>query len=239
MAPVAALPEEPLIEEGPGTSGQAFRPLRPYLAVVMGLLSIGGAAMAVARGLGWTERTSLRSYAGAAALGAVGLAAWSLVAARIRRGSPSPLAWAAFPISLFALLGMLPLLCVAVFPGVLDSLGAPDWIEVRRWGDELRIQFPRRMEGGAINLELNGQPVPGDYFRKNPGRAVWEHRGGARDRSALTLDLRGMSGDLGLGPVHTVGLNQVPGAPQMLDGEGERFQPQTFHVPEPGGAGPR
>jgi len=206
--------------------------LRKYLGLVMALLSVGGAAMPVLSGLGFSERTSFPCYALAAMLGGVGAIAWWAVTSTQRSGRARAISWLAFPVAVFSLLGMFPLLLAASFPQVLEVLGSPDRLVVRRNGTGLEILFPRRMTEDPINLELDGVPVPADWFRTHPGTARWSRVRGEQERSLLAIDLEALRSELRLGPVRQIGLNRVRGAPQMLDGSQERLQPQRLDLPQ-------
>jgi hypothetical protein len=206
--------------------------LSRYAGVVMGLLSLGGAAMPVLSGLGFSERTSFGCYALAAALGGAGVLAWWAVTATQRSGRAQAVSWLAFPLAVLSILGMFPLLLAASFPQVLGILGSPDRLEAKmKNGTELEILFPRRMSEDSINLELDGVPVPRDWFRTHPGSARWTRVRGEQERSLLVIELEALRSELRLGPVRRVGLNRVPGVPQMLDASQERFQPQRIDLP--------
>ena len=224
-------------EEGNGR-GSPGRPAVPavlslhrYAGLVMGLLSVGGAAMPILSGLGFTERISAPSFALAALLGGVGVSAWWAVTSAQGAGWAQAVSWLLFPVAILSLLGMLPLLLAASFPEVLEVLGRPDRLTLRKNGTDLEILFPRRMSEDSINLELDGVPVPEDYFRTHPGSARWIRLRGAREQSMLVVDLEGLRSELRLGPIGQVGLNRVRGAPQMLDDSRERLQPQRIAVP--------
>jgi hypothetical protein len=234
MMPEKAVPAAP--DQRPAVPRVRFR---PYFALVTGLISVGGAAMAVAVALGFSERSALPYFAGALGLGGLGLLAWGVVVWSRRSSTNAPgLAWLAFPLAVFSLLGMVPLLVIAVIPETLGILGPPDQISAGWEGRALRIDFPRRVGGRAINLKLDDTPVPARYFQEHPGRARFRDEEGPRGRTSLLLDLEAIRSDLRLGPVHRLALNEVlDGSPQILDESGKRFQPQSLEVPA--AAGPR
>src|SRR5436309_2828708 len=98
--------------------------------------------MAALAGLGFSESSSAPSFLAAALVGAVGCAAWALVVRSHGAGRAGGLAWVAFPVALFSLVGMVPLLVIASFPEMLGRLGAPDRALLVLHGKELEIEFP-------------------------------------------------------------------------------------------------
>jgi hypothetical protein len=208
---------------------------RPLTRAVAGILLFvaGLDLLLLAMGLGSSRSFVFLGIGAAFGLGACLL--WEVVErARARGFRGTPLAWVAFPLALLLGFFQLPFLAISVYPPLEEQLfvrrGRVQAYFLERQELRLEVAFPELMEAGGNNLRLNSRPVPPGYIREHPELFQWLRA------QVLSLSIRPIARDLGLGEVKTVGINDLRDKLGNEEVElfrtqkGERLPAQTVEV---------
>lgn len=206
---------------------------RFYLFSTLTLMAVAVAGVGLQGLWGENDPLSWKFLAGGIACGLVaigGVSILSRVSVDGGAGPRGPCAWLAYPMSLFGTLSMVLFLLLAVYPGARSWLDPHSRIETRWRGDRLEIRFPRPTAGNAVNLTLDGTPIPQHYFREHPGVSEWKDLRVANDQRVLVLDIAELEKTFQIPPPERIRINAIAGA-QIRESTGQRFPQQDVTLP--------
>jgi hypothetical protein len=211
-----------------------------YPKLVLGALGLALLILLLELLWGESTRVSWALYAGACGVGLLAWLGWRLLARGLARGGsserfPGWSAWLGFSLCFFSLLALIPLLVLSVSSAARVYLDPRNRISAAFHDDCLEIIFPDSMaepglDGGAINLTFDEQPIPSGFFQAHPESHSWEdlQRGG--DRKRLLLQWRILELHLGVSRPRRIGINAQLQERQFLDATRRRIPQQWVRV---------
>ncbi len=152
---------------------------------------------------------------------------------------PGFLAWAGFPMMLFCLLAMLPLLIMAISPGAREWLTPEDQVVVKYYrepAEYLEIRFSRSVftpedESPTINLILNKTPITESILKSNKEAFTWSSDAIDGDNRKLSINMTSLRKALpDLKELKDLQVNAIVDAPQMMDFTKKRFLQRRIEI---------
>jgi hypothetical protein len=211
-------------------AGRTSRFARLLYPRALAALLIGGAAYLLLQML-WGEDTakSWQLYGGALGFGLLGILGWWLLASTDLQEAKATgrygKAWLGLPFCMLGVIGMMPLLVIAVSTEARMRMDPHDRITARTADDLLVITFQEATAANTVNLTIDEVPVATSALEELPGTCTWS----ARNR-VLSVRLK----DIGVaaGEIQAIRINAInaEGVPHLRDAQGPRIPQQRVVV---------
>jgi len=208
------------------SSPQKFR-LLLYPRILIGLLALALAYLLLQTLWDAPPATSWKLFFSAAGLGAVGLSGWWVLSRTdfeaARESGRYGGAWLGFPLCALGIIGMVPLLVLAVSNEARLRMNPNDLIEARAVDGELEIRFPQGTSANTVNLSIDDEPIPFERLSRQPDTYRWENQN--HRLRVRTADL-----DIVLSEVRSIRINAIltEGAQPMRNALGKRIPQQRI-----------